>query len=148
MTLSLETRLESDTLVAIVHGRFSLQDAQRIFLEAFRAALRQKATKVLFDGQTLTGDLPTLERFHLAKFTAEAVLDLQAQGAPTGMKFACVLREPLLDPERFGETVAVNRGMLVKGFDNLEEARAWLDREPEDAANVNGNGVSESRHSA
>jgi hypothetical protein len=33
----------------------------------------------------------------------------------------------MLDPEKFGETVAVNRGMLAKVFDNLEAALAWLE---------------------
>jgi hypothetical protein len=32
----------------------------------------------------------------------------------------------VLDPDRFGETVAVNRGMPVRVFDNLEEALKWL----------------------
>ena len=45
-------------------------------------------------------------------------------------RFAYVLEEPMLDPERFGETVAVNRGMRVRAFDNLEAARAWLELAP------------------
>jgi hypothetical protein len=40
--------------------------------------------------------------------------------------FAYVLKEPVLDPQRFGQTVAVNRGMNVKTFDNVEQARTWL----------------------
>ncbi len=40
--------------------------------------------------------------------------------------FAHVLKEPVLDPQRFGETVALNRGMNVRTFDNLEDALAWL----------------------
>ncbi len=36
----------------------------------------------------------------------------------------------MLDPQRFGETVAVNRGMRIKVFDNPEEAFAWLDLAP------------------
>ena len=43
------------------------------------------------------------------------------------IQFAYVLKEPVLDPERFGKTVAVNRGMLVKTFDNLEDALGWLE---------------------
>ena len=34
--------------------------------------------------------------------------------------------EPLRDPARYGETVAVNRGMKVKVFETLEEAFEWL----------------------
>jgi hypothetical protein len=32
----------------------------------------------------------------------------------------------VLDPKRLGETVAVNRGMNIKVFDNPEDARRWL----------------------
>jgi hypothetical protein len=41
-------------------------------------------------------------------------------------RFAYVLEKPVLDPERLGETVARNRGMDVKAFDNIEEADRWL----------------------
>jgi hypothetical protein len=41
-------------------------------------------------------------------------------------KFAYVLVAPVLDSRRFGETVARNRGMQVKAFDNLREAEHWL----------------------
>jgi hypothetical protein len=34
--------------------------------------------------------------------------------------------EPLIDPARFGETVAVNRGALIKVTTDLNEAFAWL----------------------
>jgi hypothetical protein len=32
----------------------------------------------------------------------------------------------MLDPDRFGELVAVNRGMDVKAFQSPEEALHWL----------------------
>ena len=36
----------------------------------------------------------------------------------------------LRDPQRYGETVAVNRGMDVKTFETPEEAFEWLERPP------------------
>jgi hypothetical protein len=30
------------------------------------------------------------------------------------------------DPGRFGETVAVNRGMLTKTFESIDDALEWL----------------------
>jgi len=41
-------------------------------------------------------------------------------------RFAYVLVEPLLDPNRFGETAAVNRGMQVRAFDDMKQAEWWL----------------------
>ena len=41
-------------------------------------------------------------------------------------RFAYVMHEPLRDPTRLGETVAVNRGMNVKTFETPEDAIEWL----------------------
>ena len=41
-------------------------------------------------------------------------------------RFSYVMHEPLRDPGRLGETVAVNRGMDVKVFETLEDAIEWL----------------------
>ena len=36
------------------------------------------------------------------------------------------MHEPLRDKTRLGETVAVNRGMIVKVFETPEDAIEWL----------------------
>ena len=107
-------------------GDFSLQEAKRIFLEMLEAVARHQVKKILFDGRRLTGDPETIERFYYGKFAADAVLQFKDRGVSPAIQFAYVLKEPVLDPHRFGETVAVNRGMLVKAFDNLEDALGWL----------------------
>jgi hypothetical protein len=81
---------------------------------------------VLLDGRTITGNPGTIERFFYGEFAADAVAKHHARSAARATRFAYVLREPVLDPQKFGETVAVNRGMLVKVFDSLEEALHWL----------------------
>ena len=42
------------------------------------------------------------------------------------LKFAYIIHQPLRDPDRFGETVAVNRGMNVKTFEDTNAAMQWL----------------------
>ena len=64
-----------------------------------------------------------MERFYYGEFAAQTVV---AQGLSASTRFAYVLREPVLDPRRFGETVAVNRGMNAKAFDSREDAFHWL----------------------
>ena len=71
-----------------------------------------------------------VERFYYGEFAAEAVAKFTAHGVSGATQFAYLLEVPVLDPERFGETVAVNRGMLVKTFDNLPDALAWLGAAP------------------
>jgi hypothetical protein len=85
-----------------------------------------KADKVLFDGRKLTGKPETIERFYYGEFAAQTVANFAERGVSRATQFAYVLREPVLDPKRFGETVAVNRGMFVKAFDSLEDALGWL----------------------
>ncbi|HET6490161.1 MAG TPA: hypothetical protein VFG28_10390, partial [Syntrophales bacterium] len=82
--------------------------------------------KVLFDGRGLTGNPGSMERFYYGMFAAETVGKYADRGVSRTTRFAYVLKPPVLDPRRFGETVAVNRGMHVKAFDNFDDALGWL----------------------
>ena len=117
----------SGLLRAMVTGEFALEEAQRTFLEILEAVARHSTDKILLDGRDLTGDPTTIQRFLFSAFTAQAVMSYRrAHRAARALQFAYVLQEPVLDPQRFGETVAVNRGMWVKVFDNPEDALGWL----------------------
>ena len=123
--MSLEIHPESDILNVAAAGKFSLSEAKRTFLEMLEAAAEHQTRKVLIDGRKLTGKPEVIERFYYGAFAAQTVAHFRG-GMLSYARFAYVLREPVLDPGRFGETVAVNRGMNVKVFDNLEEAVKWL----------------------
>ena len=130
MSMQLEMRPESGVLNVDATGQFSLNEAKRTFLEMLEAVALHKTGRVLFDGRKLLGKPESLERFYYGEFAAKSVRDFAARGVSGGTRFAYVLSEPVLDPKRFGENVAVNRGMLVKAFDNPEEARQWLETAP------------------
>jgi hypothetical protein len=118
----------TDMLKAVLTGRFSLKEAKRTFREILEAVAAQKSRKIFIDGSTLVGKPEFIERFYYGEFAAQMVKEYEDQGVAAGTPFAYVLREPMLDPMRFGETVAVNRFMNVKAFDNPEEALKWLFR--------------------
>jgi len=118
---------KSDYLYVTAAGEFSLDEAQRRFLEMLESVAAFNARKVLFDGRTLVGEPKMMERFYYGEFAALSVARFANRGVSPATRFAYVLDEPMLDQDRFGETVAVNRGMRVKAFDNLEAARAWLE---------------------
>lgn len=120
----------SDYVYVTATGEFSLDDAQRSFLEMLESVAVAKPTKVLFDGRMLIGEPEMIERFYYGEFAARSVASFASRGVSLATRFAYVLEEPMLDPDRFGETVAVNRGMIVRAFDNLEAARAWLAAAP------------------
>ena len=65
-------------------------------------------------------DTPTTyDRFQLGERAAAA-------GAAAGVKIAVVGRAPVIDPEQFGVTVAVNRGLQAEAFRDEVAALAWL----------------------
>ncbi len=107
-------------------GDFSLMEAQKAFIEMLEAVAQFKVLKVLFDGRGLVGDPNIMERFYYGEFAAQVVVKFTDRGVSRTTQFAYVLEVPMRDPRRFGETVAVNRGMVVKTFDNLDDALGWL----------------------
>ena len=127
MALIATTNVESGILHVTVTSTFSLQAAETNLLEILEAVASERCFKVLVDGRQIEGDPTTIQRFLYGSFAAEAVASHIRYGKVAQIpQFAYVLQEPVLDPERFGETVALNRGLWVKVFENIDDARAWL----------------------
>lgn len=120
----LEIHPESGFLRVVATGNFSLDEAKRTFLQMLEAIAINKSMKVLIDGRELTGNPELMERFYYGKFASQKIKNFP--GVSPFTAFAYVIKEPILDPKRFGENVAVNRGMCVKVFDTPEEALQWL----------------------
>jgi hypothetical protein len=130
MSIQLEIRPEPGLLSVDATGTFSLDEAKQAFLEMLEAVALHKTRKVLLDGRQLLGKPEVLERFLYGEFAAKAVRDFEVRGVSRSTQFAYVLKKPVLDPKRFGENVAVNRGMIIKVFDNPEDALQWLEIAP------------------
>ncbi|MPZ46712.1 MAG: hypothetical protein GEV05_25685 [Betaproteobacteria bacterium] len=126
MTVTIDAGDAAGYLHAVVRGEFYLEEAQRTFLEVLEVVVRDRFLRVLLEGVAITGEPTTIERFYYAKFAAAAVALSTDQDATVSPRFAYVLKRPVLDPLRFGENVAVNRGMNIKAFEDLEAARRWL----------------------
>ena len=129
MSIQQEIHFESGLLTVAARGEFSLEEVQRAFLEMLGAAAQYKAKTVLFDGRKLKGEPELVERFYYGEFAATETMRLfnEHRICP---RFAYVIHQPLRDPERFGETVAVNRGMIVKTVETPQEAFEWLNLTP------------------
>ena len=123
MMLNLET--ESQIIRAVISGEFSDEEGKRTFLEILGTSERLGIDKILIDGAQVTGNINIIQRFFYGEFVAQTTLDLRMRSNHYP-QLAYVLKEPVLDPNRFGETVAVNRGAFCKAFDNIHEALAWL----------------------
>jgi hypothetical protein len=126
LKLLLQINAESALLNVVLTGKFSLAEAERTFLQMVEASALRKCKKVLVDGRSLIGNPERMERFYYGEFVAETVINSIAEGLSAARQFAYVLREPVRDPNRFGENVAVNRGMNLKTFETRKDALHWL----------------------
>ena len=124
--MNLSLRRSGDTLHATLAGAFNLAEAQGTFLRILDTVEDNDVAKVLVDGRAVTGQLTATDRFDYGNFVANAVVESSARRARQAPKFAYVLLEPIIDKQRLGEIVAINRGMNVGTFDNLEDALKWL----------------------
>ena len=131
MSIRQEMHFQYGVLRVDATGEFSLEDAKRAFLEMLDAAAYYQAEKILLDGRNMKGSPAHIERFYYGYFAATETMSFIARcrmrQAP---QFAYVLHEPLRDPGRYGEKVAVSRGMNIKVFESLEEAVEWLGLAP------------------
>lgn len=129
MSMTLKLSVNPKLIHSTVTGEFSLDEAKRIFLETLDVVAEHKIEKVIVDGQQLSGELNTTERFYYAEFMSQSVMNF-ARTRSWAPQFAFVLKTPVLDQNKFGETVAVNRGMNVRVFGNMEDAFEWLGETP------------------
>jgi len=79
--------------------------------------------KVLIDAWAQQEVLPTLDAIDLWEHFAPRV--------PRGAQFAVLVNWPL-NGHPFTETVAVNRGISVRYFNDYDQALAWLGVKPDD----------------
>jgi hypothetical protein len=125
MGLDLQVERKADYLLITVSGGFDLESAKDAARRIIEFCEAHKQSKALVDCRNVAGPLSTIERYDYATFVADLHTRYALEhGAP--LRVAYVGNEPLIDPSRFGETVAVNRGALLKATTDMGEARAWL----------------------
>ncbi len=105
-------------------GVFTLEGMLQVYEHALDAAAREGRTVALLDVRDVKGGPPTIvERYEMGVHVAK----LQSDPARR-IRMAVVGHEPFIDPQRFGETVARNRGAISKVFTDIDEAIAWIEQ--------------------
>lgn len=103
-------------------GEYSAQAMLTIIDDGLEAASNHSKRGVLFDVSAMGGEPPrVLERFYIGVMGARS----QRRRQPI-VKMAVFGKEPMVHPQRFGETVALNRYALVKVCTRLADAIRWL----------------------
>lgn len=102
-------------------GSVSFDKAVAWVRAAIAFARSNHAVDLLVDTTMLTGLLSPeiFQRFLAAVAWAE-----EAAGR---LHLAMIARAEMIDPQKFGVTVAANRGLVSNIFTTEAEARAWLD---------------------
>lgn len=84
--------------------------------------------KLLVDCRELSARLSTIDRFLLATFFVDENSKLIAGKLPL-LKITFVVNQFLIDPGKFGEIVARNRGLDRLVTENMPEALQWLEKD-------------------
>jgi hypothetical protein len=82
------------------------------------AALSAGLTEVLVDERKMSYHLTTIDSFESGKFVARM--------SRFGITAAVVYNPDAESDSRFWETVAVNRGAMLRAFDDIDDAENWL----------------------
>jgi len=126
MSLRVDFKPHKNYLLAIVSGDYNLRSAQDVYDQAIKIAVAGGHSRLLLDASRVTGAPTQDERYMLGLFVAAEQRILASRTPPAEVQVAVYGSQPLIDPERFGETVAVNRGAKVKVSEHLDEALSWL----------------------
>jgi hypothetical protein len=120
MDVSFEVR--KGYLLVKVEGEFSLPDQQENLAAFLELINKHGLNRSLCDITRIAGldsdQASTLTRFTLGTSVVASL--------PLGFRLAILETEKQSHSGRFGETVMVNRGGIVKATTDLAEALAWL----------------------
>jgi len=103
-------------------GTYTQESLLKTLDDACILSLNKGHRSVLIDLRAVKGTPPDIyERFILGVETVR----IQRKNK-TIVTIVIVGNEPMIDPQKFGETVALNRGGIGKVFTNIGEAESWL----------------------
>ena len=125
--ISLGFEAEEEFLRCRACGEFSFEDACMVIDRVLAESTERGATRVLVDCLLIAGSPSMFDRYALAEFLAQEVVGYIIAGKIVP-RLAILGREPFVDPNRFGELVARNRGVQTKSVEEMEAAVSWLGR--------------------
>lgn len=106
-------------------GTFSVEAGKRCVDRMDAACEEYDRSKVLLDCRGLTGNMDIFDRFKVTEYGTSQHRHFR--------RLALLALEEMVLPDRFIENVAVNRGMDLKIFTELDEAEQWLSKPAVDA---------------
>jgi len=135
MSLRFEIEVKGAYLHVLCGGEFDLEAVKDMFRAMFDAADEHSMARVLVDGRSLGGSPSTTDRYAMGVCISEEML---GRARIRGIRIGFVGSEPVVDSERFGETVAKNRGCTVRVGTDMKGILDWLEIDPADRPGVGG----------
>jgi hypothetical protein len=97
-----------------------------MYRKLLQAAARQRQPRILLDSTRVSGEMTVNDRMAFGIFMAEEQARMMAQ-LPTAPQVAILAVAPIMDPGRFTQTVANNRGVRMRASESLQELLSWLE---------------------
>jgi len=123
--LHFETEPRRGYLYVTASGELDVASAEAALAEMFAAAAHAHQPRILLDCSRVAGAWGPDERYTIGSFIA-AEMERRAQQFPERPRLAIYAVAPLMDPNRYTQTVATNRGAMVRSSDSLQELVSWL----------------------
>jgi hypothetical protein len=123
--LQLDVEPRVGYLYVTLTGELELGSAQASMRDLLAIAARQRQPRILMDVTRLTGEWTPDDRYAFGSFLATEVQRMSSQ-FPAFPRIAIYAVAPLMDPNRYTQTVANNRGAQVRASDSLQELVSWL----------------------
>jgi hypothetical protein len=106
-------------------GELELGAAQGKFSEMLVTAAGLRQSKMLIDCSRVGGGWSPDDRYAFGAYLASEVQRRSSQ-FPAFPRIAIYAVAPLMDPNRYTQTVANNRGAQVRASDSMQELLSWL----------------------
>jgi hypothetical protein len=119
MGIQLQIEERNGYLAAKYTGAGTVEEGLRLFEFIAENCRRKNYSRLLID---CTGGRAEGAHF-IDRYAIGERLQIFAR---YGVKVASLLTDEQIDPRRFGEQVARNRGVDVRAFTDLQEAEEWL----------------------
>lgn len=127
--MQMRTAATDAVLYARVAGELDLPRAMRLYQELIQRWRADETPGILIDCRPLVGSLTDLQRYEVGVQVAGSYAALREAGGALP-RIAMLALPPLIEPRRFIQTVASNRGARLRAFESVAEAAEWLGVDP------------------
>ncbi len=119
MGIEFNIKSNGDLLHVVARGNDdNLQDVQNYQMAIIQHGLKNNTRYVLCDERDLEYRLNTFDIYESAKYVSEY--------APKFVRIALVFNKKYAKDISFFEDVVVNRGLMMRVFDDIDKAKKWL----------------------